>query len=348
MKLLENFKIFNLWNREEISIDLHSQVTFLSGYNGSGKSTILNILFDTLSSEFYGTSKQRFWTCTANFSDKTSISRACLPYSSHSIDIANNIDDYIIEDDLYSYASIKNVEQNFAEKLENQKYNLYNSKECGVLSIQSHEFNFEPFLFQDERRCMHNISNTNIDFDSQYWGKYGIELDQKLIYVLDKLQIYEAKTNKLLTEELFSLSKKSTKREMFNLIEKHESSRKDLKKLTRTLNSYFIQLGKIICKDESERLELEVIGTKERIHWYNLSRGEKTLMYLFLVTFLYRDSTSIFIFDEPDIAIHIEWQESLVKHLLEMAPNCQFLIATHSPALVMNGWLDNVISLKMV
>ncbi|WP_261902706.1 AAA family ATPase [Vibrio fortis] len=350
MKKIKSFTIYNLWNRKEVSIDLNEQVTFLTGYNGSGKSTVLNILFDTLSQEYYSTSKHRFWACTVKFTDGSYKSKACLPHSSHSIEIAEDINSYV-EGDVFSFDGIRAVELAYEKKIEEQRYNLYDSKELGVISIENYSgtetVESDPFLFQDERKCMHNMKNSSIDFDGQYWSHYGIELDQKLIYVLDKLQVYEAKTNKLLSEEIFSLKNNMTKKEMLNILKRHEESRHDLKKLFSVLNSYFEPLGKVIVKDESERIELCVKKTNSRIHWYNLSRGEKTLIYLFLVTFLYKDKTELFIFDEPDIAIHIEWQERLVSDLVSIAPNAQYFIATHSPALIMNGWLDNTKELKM-
>lgn len=351
VKKIESFTIYNLWNRKEVSIDLYEQVTFLTGYNGSGKSTVLNILFDTLSQGYYSTSKHRFWACTVNFTDGSYKSKACLPHSPHSIEIAEDISSYS-EDNIFSFDGMRAIELAYEKKIEEQRYNLYDSKELGVISIENDSgtvtTEVEPFLFQDERKCMHNMKNSNIDFDGQYWNHYGIELDQKLIYVLDKLQVYEAKTNKLLSEEIFSLKSNMTKKGMMNIVKRHEESRHDLKKLFNALNSYFEPLGKIITKDESERIELSVKKTKTRIHWYNLSRGEKTLIYLFLVTFLYKEKTELFIFDEPDIAIHIEWQERLVSDLVSIAPNAQYFIATHSPALIMNGWLGNTKELEMV
>ncbi|WP_045380522.1 AAA family ATPase [Vibrio campbellii] len=344
MNKIESFTIYNLWERQVTDIDLKENVTFLLGYNGSGKSTVLNILFDTLSKEYYSTSKHRFWACTVRFSDGSYLSKACLPHTQQSIDIAEDLDKYV-EGTVFSYEGIQAVKDAYESKIESARYNLYESKDTGIISIEDYNGTNPidaPFLFQDERRCMHNMSNSSVDFDGQYWNVYGIELDQKLIYVLDKLQIYEARNNKLLSEQIINAKDNLNRKEILKIIKRHEESSKSLKQLFSVLNSYFKPLGKSISKDSSERLELKINRTDERIHWYNLSRGEKTLIYLFLVTFLYKDKTSLFIFDEPDTAIHIEWQERLIKDLTFIAPEAQFLIATHSPALIMDGWLDNV------
>jgi predicted ATP-dependent endonuclease of OLD family len=46
--------------------------------------------------------------------------------------------------------------------------------------------------------------------------------------------------------------------------------------------------------------------------------------------------------DEPEISLHIEWQQKLISLIRELNPNAQILLTTHSPAVIMNGWLDAV------
>ena len=46
--------------------------------------------------------------------------------------------------------------------------------------------------------------------------------------------------------------------------------------------------------------------------------------------------------DEPEVSLHVEWQKRLIDILLEMNPNVQIILTTHSPAVIMNGWFDRV------
>ncbi|MDR2936218.1 MAG: ATP-binding protein [Rikenellaceae bacterium] len=79
-----------------------------------------------------------------------------------------------------------------------------------------------------------------------------------------------------------------------------------------------------------------------RLSPYMLSAGEKQLL-LILATALTQDSVpSILLMDEPDISMHFDWQTSLLENVLKINPNAQLIVSTHSPALVMNGWLDTV------
>ena len=106
------------------------------------------------------------------------------------------------------------------------------------------------------------------------------------------------------------------------------------------LNLFFNQINKTAYLEEDGLISFKEIiknkrGNIERIvKWFDCSKGEKTLLCLLLMVFLYRDNNTIYLFDEPDLAMHIEWQRILLPTLLEIAPNSQFIISTHSPALV--------------
>ena len=45
--------------------------------------------------------------------------------------------------------------------------------------------------------------------------------------------------------------------------------------------------------------------------------------------------------DEPDLGMHIEWKEILIKTIREMNPNMQIILSTHAPSMI-EGWYDNV------
>ena len=60
-----------------------------------------------------------------------------------------------------------------------------------------------------------------------------------------------------------------------------------------------------------------------------LSYGEQQLLS-FLCYNAFSSDTVIFI-DEPELSLHVDWQRSLLPHLLEQRTGNQFFIATHSP-----------------
>lgn len=156
--------------------------------------------------------------------------------------------------------------------------------------------------------------------------------DQKLSK--DIAEEFEANKNKISdysNEQLNSffenlISRKKFTLESINFIDK--------------INLFFNQVNKTAyLEDDGLIFFKEIIKTKngniERVvQWFDCSKGEKTLICLLLMVFLYRDNNTIYLFDEPDLAMHIEWQRILLPTLLELAPNSQFVISTHSPALI--------------
>ena len=66
-------------------------------------------------------------------------------------------------------------------------------------------------------------------------------------------------------------------------------------------------------------------------------------MLAILLTVLVEDNLpSVLFMDEPEVSLHVEWQERLIELILSLNPNVQIILTTHSPALVMNGWMDRV------
>lgn len=66
-------------------------------------------------------------------------------------------------------------------------------------------------------------------------------------------------------------------------------------------------------------------------------------MLAILLTVLVEDNRNYVLFmDEPEVSLHVEWQERLIDLILELNPNVQIILTTHSPAVIMNGWADRV------
>lgn len=76
-----------------------------------------------------------------------------------------------------------------------------------------------------------------------------------------------------------------------------------------------------------------------------LSSGEKQLMIFLSETLLQEGKSHIFLADEPELSLHVEWQVELVPSLLKLNPNAQVLFATHSPDIVGN-FQENIISME--
>ena len=88
--------------------------------------------------------------------------------------------------------------------------------------------------------------------------------------------------------------------------------------------------------------EIIFLQDGERLLPYKLSSGEKQMLII-LLTVLVRDGAHCVLFmDEPEASLHIEWQQKLIGMIRELNPNVQLILTTHSPAVIMEGWLDAV------
>lgn len=111
------------------------------------------------------------------------------------------------------------------------------------------------------------------------------------------------------------------------------------RKFQDMIDSLFSETGKKINRKSNEIL-IEQDG--DELHPYQLSSGEKQILVI-LLTVLVQDGQPFALFmDEPEISLHIEWQQQLIKLIRELNPNVQIILTTHSPAVIMDGWMDAV------
>ena len=79
----------------------------------------------------------------------------------------------------------------------------------------------------------------------------------------------------------------------------------------------------------------------------SLSSGEKQLFILLTEALLQRGTYHLFIADEPELSLHIEWQRKILNALLDLNSNAQIIVATHSPEIAGN-FAENIINMKKI
>lgn len=81
---------------------------------------------------------------------------------------------------------------------------------------------------------------------------------------------------------------------------------------------------------------------EEELSPYQLSSGEKQMLVILLTVLVQDQQPYVLFMDEPEVSLHIEWQERMISLIRELNPNAQIILTTHSPAVIMNGWMDAV------
>ncbi|ENP8455621.1 TPA: AAA family ATPase [Photobacterium damselae] len=362
---ISSAEILNLWGKEKITIPFYEDVTLLTGANGSGKSSLLNILFDSLNGTTKNrkpsTSKNRYWSAKVMFSNDINMTTLLIPASFDDNEFDNLTMDLLESvENTHDFSFLTELQAHFTHYNNDfsRSYVSYTSNEKGerwrkTLEIPK-ELNNEDweetltksplaFLFQEDRRSMHNSDNASIDFTGNYWGLYKSSIDERFSYCRDFMQVLESHLDKLVAKELRSSGNNFATlilSEEYNYASKRSQ---EIEAIVELLNSYFEDSDKYLVRDEQNKYTLANLNTGEPIHWSLLSRGEKTIMYLLFSTYYYKDRVKVFLLDEPEISLHVRWQKRLITDLRTIAPNSQFIIATHSPSLVKNGWRSRCI-----
>ncbi len=110
-------------------------------------------------------------------------------------------------------------------------------------------------------------------------------------------------------------------------------------RFTNSINLFFKEGEKEIIVDGQGEIKIKITSVNNKVKMndiFELSSGEKQLIIMLAHLAFYNSSnrSPIFIIDEPELSLHISWQEIFVDALLKASPDTQFIMATHSPAIL--------------
>ena len=105
------------------------------------------------------------------------------------------------------------------------------------------------------------------------------------------------------------------------------------------VDELFGETGKKIIRKSNEIL-FEQDG--DTLYPYQLSSGEKQMLVILLTVLVQDNRRGVLFMDEPEVSLHVEWQQRLIGLIRELNPNVQIVLTTHSPAMIMDGWEDAV------
>ena len=105
------------------------------------------------------------------------------------------------------------------------------------------------------------------------------------------------------------------------------------------MDKLFADTGKTIIRTQNE-IRFSQLG--ETLVPYQLSSGEKQILAILLTVLIQDHQPYVLFMDEPEVSLHIDWQEQLIDLILQLNPNVQLILTTHSPAVIMNGWMEHV------
>lgn len=108
--------------------------------------------------------------------------------------------------------------------------------------------------------------------------------------------------------------------------------------------------NKIFKLDTESSGELNVFSSKDSnkpLPIKFLSSGEKQLIILLTEALLQKNVNYVFIADEPELSLHISWQQKILKSIHTLNNNAQIIVATHSPEIA-GQWHDKIINMENI
>jgi len=160
----------------------------------------------------------------------------------------------------------------------------------------------------------------------------------RMFQVIDKVakKIRNGEEGSLTRDEVmnaFSLSRTRY------LVERYNEYKEKKDSIAYKMNLFIFKLNelfdgrKVFYVSDSNEISF-VCGERGDLDVFDLSSGEKQLLILVGEVLLNEYSPCIYIADEPEISLHVSWQEMLVDTMSELNSNMQLIFATHSPDIV--------------
>ncbi|MGG7675150.1 AAA family ATPase [Pseudomonas sp. WC2] len=368
MKKITSISLFNtpiLGTNIELAIEPGKNVLILTGYNGSGKSRTIGVILEALSllrDESHNVTSYD-WIVELVFEKE--IKLRALKMNAHTYsptEMKNLIEEEFTGADTIEHA-YNRVQDIVSKYKPTGSFKSKSEKEdrtfgCVALSPKNKQ-SIEDFGDKTEAVAF---------IDSEIYFNYKREvseevmnrssgINQTLYTLFFELAVRQVE-NPDVFSKVYSLLKefeeKSGGKEDEESARKYVKSKLDPLVLENTLSALestevFIELNKFFALTNRKLRWTNThavmhLDNGQEIPWIYFSRGEKTLLALLLIVHLYSDS-AIFLFDEPDLSLHVEWQRMLIPALTKLAPNSQFVISTHSPFMVMNTDCEQVVNM---
>lgn len=133
---------------------------------------------------------------------------------------------------------------------------------------------------------------------------------------------------------------------MLNYPQEAGTIRQRIDKFFQSVNSMFEETGKEMMIDPQNNTLVFSIKEADKIQLDQLSSGEKQLLLILTTVFLQEEKPNVLLMDEPEISLHISWQDRLIEMIRKLNPSCQLILTTHSPNIFANGWEDKIVFMQ--
>ena len=320
---ISTVEIKSLWNRFDLKWELNSDVNILSGINGSGKSTILDCIASLITIGQMPSLHQRpVEKITVTFDNGKFCSFEHLKVK----DTVKNLEKKAQTDTRYKkiITELKETEGTNYKKIKAVQV------EMGITSFDNMQMTLEELSKILNIDVISTFDNPIPDAGRKPDESVSTELDRDIFRLQKQYLDYQ-----------LNISKKKD-----SIIDNQENVKEEIEELRRPQNRFleiidnlFKETDKKINRDKNE---ITFTCGENELSPYQLSSGEKQILVILLTVLVQDNKDSIIFMDEPEISLHFDWQKKLIQFIRDLNPNAQIILATHSPAIIMEGWRNKV------
>jgi predicted ATPase len=399
MGTLKTFSVSRLWGEKDLNLAFHEDVNFLIGTNGSGKTTVINLIAAALGADFQTLDRVNFKKIDIRLSGperpqieiikkserkspflgityrfKPNLEAEWKEYSLDEIEgqlsfrgfsrqlrhrpDAGPIESLGIKVDL-TWLSIhrtpatksredKSFESSVDEKL-NQLSNSLTRLFSGFKSRGDDETaKFQKSVFlallpPPEWQLFESVKRLDLAEERrallEIFENLGVSQEQYASAVrqqFDRVGTATGGRKSYTNEELMALaamwSVHRVVQEWGQLGTRHAEIYKPRADFLAVMNEMLHPRKNLVI---NERNELNAqMESGRTIPLTELSSGEKQLVIILGEALLQQRAPWVYIADEPELSLHVTWQEKLTTNLRRINPSAQIIFATHSPDIV--------------
>lgn len=334
--MINSLYISKLFNEFSYEIDIGKDLTFIHSPNGYGKSTLMHILYSALKGDVGYLSEVPFERMDIGFDDDTS-----LIIESDEGELLIQMQKTELESPITpeEMASIRGVtyipperlvirkgDGHLASALETYAQELYENiryaKQHTELVPQPEEGRRE--LSDGELEFWAKDLKAKLDFikDAGFEPELpvGLRFPPSRYDLIDRRKDYEDLT--------FSIA---------DYVDRNYNLAESIIVFKDIVNDIFINKG--VTVSESGKIIISMDnGTALQLN--KLSSGERQILILFYILLFHAEPGSLVIIDEPEISLHVTWQQRLGDVFLDICRlrNLQMIVATHSPQVIHDKW----------
>lgn len=304
----------NAWRQfDNLTIDFDKRMTLLTGANGSGKTTILNIL------------SKAFGESIKFVSNVDETSDGSINYSSS---VIGNLEER--RDTNYKSSIIGNVTYDsitapiLVPEEVSTTYNIdfKESNACEGLYINSHRSLFQYKMVETipthalKREEIFTAYHTykTLPLSGTYYNPNEQGATKHIKEAIISLATFGPGNNYVKSNE-----------EALNIFEGFQAILSKILPPKIGFQKLIIEIPEVILETDSGKFPIDAV-----------SGGIASIIELAWMIYMYAPSEKAFtvLFDEPENHLHPELQQTLLPNLLEAFPNVQFIVATHNPFII--------------